>query len=132
MVVTPICSNLSLIISACFKSLALESSNKIGTIIPYSQSPLVLRLKQVVELLMQDEDLIVEGNMYEDPEKNGIGGHGDTERKCVGCARIGAAMPMKFGWFYKWKMIGKYRIWVMILEPRYRKGEIHMEEYGKM
>ena len=84
-----------------------DFSNKKGTIIPYSQSPLVLRLKQVVELLMQDEDLIVEGNMYEDPEKNGIGGHGDTERKCVGCLRVGAAMPMKFGWFYKWKMVGK-------------------------
>ena len=65
-----------------------DFSNKKGTIIPYSQSPLVLRLKQVVELLMQDEDLIVEGNMYEDHEKNGIGGHGDTERKCVGCQKI--------------------------------------------
>ena len=84
-----------------------DFSNKKGTIIPYSQSPLALRLKQVVEILMLDKHLIVEGNMYEDPEKNGIGAHGDTERKCVACARIGAAMPMKFGWFYKWKMVGK-------------------------
>lgn len=47
--------------------------NKKGTIIGYEQSPLVLRLKQCVESLMKEKDLIVEGNKYLDVKKNGIG-----------------------------------------------------------
>ena len=63
----------------------LIMKNKKGTIIGYEQSPLVLRLKQVVESLMQDKDLIVEGNKYTNVKKNGIGPHGDTERVLVAC-----------------------------------------------
>ena len=56
---------------------------------------------------MKDKDLIVEGNQYDDPKKNGIGPHGDTERVCVACLRVGASMPMKYGMFNKCKMVGK-------------------------
>jgi len=86
---------------------APDYENKKGTIIGYEQSPLVLRLKQVVESLMQDEDLIVEGNKYTNVKKNGIGPHGDTERVLVACLRVGEGMPMKYGWFYKSNVVGK-------------------------
>ena len=78
-----------------------------GTIIGYDESPLVGNLLQVVEILMKDKDLIVEGNQYDDVAKNGIGPHGDTERVCVACLRVGASMPMKFGMFWDCKVRGK-------------------------
>ena len=84
-----------------------DYENKKGTIVSYEKSPLVHRLKQTVEILMQDENLIVEGNKYMDVTKNGIGPHGDTERVVVACFRIGEAMPMKFGWFHKSVVVGK-------------------------
>lgn len=84
-----------------------DYENKKGTIIGYERSPLVLRLKESVEILMKDNDLIVEGNQYDDPKKNGIGPHGDTERVCVACLRVGASMPMKFGMFHNSNMVGK-------------------------
>ena len=86
---------------------APDYENKKGTIIGYDQSPLVLRLKQCVESLMKDKDLIVEGNKYLDVKKNGIGAHGDTERVMVACLRVGEGMPMKYGWFHKCKVVGK-------------------------
>ena len=84
-----------------------DYENKKGTIIGYKQSPLVLRLKQCVESLMKEKDLIVEGNKYLDVKKNGIGPHGDTERVIVACLRVGEGMPMKYGWFHKSKVVGK-------------------------
>ena len=78
-----------------------------GTIIGFDQSPLVGNLLQVIEILMKDEGLIVEGNQYDDVSKNGIGPHGDTERVCVACLRVGASMPMKFGMFWNCKVRGK-------------------------
>ena len=78
-----------------------------GTIIGFDQSPLVGNLLQVVEILMKDEGLIVEGNQYDDVRKNGIGPHGDTERVCVACLRVGESMPMKFGMFWNCKVRGK-------------------------
>ena len=64
---------------------------KQGTIIGYDSSPLVGKLLQTIEILMKDEGLIVEGNQYDDVSKNGIGPHGDTERVCVACLRVGAS-----------------------------------------
>ena len=86
---------------------AADFENKKGTIIGFDQSPLVEHLLKVVEILMEDENLIVEGNQYDDVNKNGIGPHGDTERVCVACLRVGASMPMKFGMFWNCKLRGK-------------------------
>lgn len=86
-----------------------DYANKMGTIIGYDKSPLVLRLKEVVEMLMQDKDLIVEGNQYDDAgnENTGIGPHGDSERVVVSCLRIGNSMLIKFGMFWNCLMRGK-------------------------
>ena len=43
--------------------------NKQGTIIGFEKSPLVGNLLQIVEILMKDEYLIVEGNQYDDVKK---------------------------------------------------------------
>ena len=86
---------------------AADFENKKGTIIGFDQSPMVERLLRVVEILMNDENLIVEGNQYDDVSKNGIGPHGDTERVVVACLRVGSAMTMKFGMFNNCLMKGK-------------------------
>tara|TARA_R110001592_G_scaffold37561_1_gene125147 strand:- start:843 stop:1709 length:867 start_codon:yes stop_codon:yes gene_type:complete len=78
-----------------------------GTIVGFEQSPLVGNLLKVVEILMRDKDLIVEGNQYDDVSKNGIGPHGDSERVCVSCLRVGESMPMKFGMFWNCKLRGR-------------------------
>ena len=86
---------------------ASDFENKKGTIIGFDQSPLVGKLLKVVEMLMDEQDLIVEGNQYDDATKNGIGPHGDTERVLVACLRVGYEMPMKFGMFWNCLMRGK-------------------------
>ena len=48
---------------------AADFENKKGTIIGFDQSPLVGKLLKVVEILMDEQDLIVEGNQY-DATKN--------------------------------------------------------------
>lgn len=89
------------------KGRAADYENKKGTIIGFDQSPLVGKLLNVVEILMNDEGLIVEGNQYDNVDKNGIGPHGDTERVLVACLRVGHAMTMKFGMFNNCLMKGK-------------------------
>ena len=44
-------------------------------------------------------NLICEGNKYTDNTKNGIGFHGDAERRIVIALRLGASMPMHWQWF---------------------------------
>ena len=51
--------------------------------------------------------LQAEINHYYDVAKCGIGWHGDSERKIVVCARLGAAMPMAFQWYQEGKAIGR-------------------------
>ena len=52
------------------------------------------------------EKLICEGNRYEDNTKNGIGFHGDSERRKVIALRLGAAMEIHWQWFYQSKPLG--------------------------
>lgn len=87
------------------KSREANYKNKQGTIIGFDQSPLVKTLLDSVEILTKDKELIVEGNGYGDG--CGIGPHGDTERVCVACLRVGESMPMKFGMFWNCLLRGK-------------------------
>jgi hypothetical protein len=89
------------------KGRAANYEKKMGTIIGFDKSPLVCKLLKVIEMLMDEKDLIVEGNQYDDATKNGIGPHGDTERVLVACLRVGFEMPMKFGMFWNCLMRGE-------------------------
>ena len=53
------------------------------------------------------KNLICEGNKYIDNTKNGIGFHGDAERRIVIALRLGASMPMHWQWFQKSEPIGE-------------------------
>ena len=84
-----------------------DYEHKRGTIIAWDESPLVFRIKKFIETLMNEKDLIVEGNKYHDVNKNGIGAHGDAERVIVACCRAGAPNPIKFGYFHKGIHVGE-------------------------
>ena len=49
-------------------------------------------------------------NYYYNIDECGIGFHGDTERKIVICARLGATIPIHFQWFHRHKPIGSRKI----------------------
>ncbi|XP_065668224.1 uncharacterized protein LOC136088442 [Hydra vulgaris] len=46
-------------------------------------------------------ELLAEGNYYYDPNKCGIGFHGDGERRKVIALRLGTSIPLHFQWFYR-------------------------------
>ena len=84
-----------------------DYENKKGTIINWGKSPIVHTIKKSIEKIMNEKDLLVEGNKYDNIKKNGIGAHGDTERVIVACCRVGASNPIKFGYFHKGLHIGE-------------------------
>ena len=46
-------------------------------------------------------ELIAEGNCYTNNFRQGIGWHGDSERKLVVGVRLGSKMILKFAWFHR-------------------------------
>lgn len=59
------------------------------------------------------EDLTIEGNLYYDITKCGIGFHGDSERMKVIGVRLGEKMPLHYQWFQNSKPVGE-RIKLML------------------
>jgi hypothetical protein len=55
----------------------------------------------------QASNLEVEGNYYYDVKKCGIGFHGDSERKKVIAASLGASRPIHWQWYENSKPIGR-------------------------
>lgn len=64
-------------------------------------------MKKLKIVLPHFDSLICEGNKYENNKKNGIGFHGDTERRIVIALRLGASMPIHWQWFHNYKPIGE-------------------------
>lgn len=80
-----------------------------GTIVAFNDVPILNSLRTHLPTILgpQMGDLCAELNYYYNLQKCGIGFHGDSERKIVICARLGADMPMHFQWFHKFKPIGE-------------------------
>jgi hypothetical protein len=64
-------------------------------------------IKRMLHKLIGDkaQHLICEGNRYDDNTKNGIGFHGDTERRKVIALRLGAPMDIHWQWYFQTKPI---------------------------
>lgn len=79
-----------------------------GTIIAYSHVPLTNMLRQNLPRFFGPKatQLAAEGNYYFDVTTCGIGFHGDSERKIVIAARLGAMLPLHFQWFHHKAPIG--------------------------
>lgn len=88
-----------------------DYDNKKGTIVPWSQVPILATLRLAIAGLgvwcnNKSCNLICEGNNYYD-KKTGIGWHGDTERTKVVAIRVGKSMSLCYKWWYKNKSRGK-------------------------
>jgi alkylated DNA repair dioxygenase AlkB len=95
----------------CFSNKSQEPDycNGKGRIISYEDVPHLHKLLEKLPIIFGEKanDLVAEGNHYYDIKKNGIGFHGDGERKKVIAIRLGASMPFHFQWFQNSKPIGK-------------------------
>lgn len=80
-----------------------------GTVVAYDDVPMTKRLVEGMEAFFgrAKGSLIAEGNYYYDLKKCGIGFHGDTERRIVYAARLGASMPLHFQWFHRCEPVGE-------------------------
>lgn len=99
--------------NVCYSEVAQppDYEQKKGTIIPYDDVPHLaqwrLMLKKLFGFDKHDYDLQVEGNLYYDVNKCGIGFHGDSERKIVIACSLGAERPIHWQWFHRSIPVGK-------------------------
>lgn len=86
-----------------------DYENKKGTIVSYESVPILREYRNSLEVFFGEKakNLEVEGNLYYDVKKCGIGFHGDSERKkVIGCS-LGASRPIHWQWYEDSKPIGK-------------------------
>ncbi len=76
-----------------------------GRIVAFETQPLLSAMRTALQELT-GRPLVGEGNYYYDVAKCGIGFHGDTERRIVIGARLGASMPLHYQWFKEGSPVG--------------------------
>lgn len=69
-----------------------------GTIVSYKDVPLLHKLLLTLPKIFgkKADNLVAEANHYYDITKNGIGFHGDSERKKVIAIRLGSTIPLHY------------------------------------
>lgn len=73
-----------------------------------SEIPLTTSLREKIGTLNEKlGELYAEGNYYYDVDKCYIGAHGDTERRIVVCARLGASFPIAYQWYVNSLPVGR-------------------------
>ncbi len=80
-----------------------------GTIINFADVPLLSRVRNELPAIIGEKakNCVAEGNYYYNPEKCGIGFHGDSERKIVIATRIGQTLPLHYQWFHRSRPVGQ-------------------------
>lgn len=92
-----------------------DYENKLGRIIALSSAPNLKKWKDSLETFFgpKANNLELEGNLYYDVKKCGIGFHGDGERKKVIACSLGKSRPIVWQYYYECKVVGK-RIEVLL------------------
>ena len=97
--------------NVCFGEETVDAKfeEKQGTIIGFDRVPILKKLKESLGGFFGDKarNLEVEGNLYYDVKKCGIGFHGDGERKRVIACSLGATRPIHWQWYHRSKPIGE-------------------------
>jgi len=85
------------------KSQKPNYENKKGTIIAFNDVPILSKWRDTLSTVFGEKakDLEVEGNLYYDTRKCGIGFHGDSERKKVIACSLGESRPIHWQWYFK-------------------------------
>ena len=81
-----------------------------GTIIGYDRVPIMAIWKNELEKIIGDVELEAEGNLYQDAKKQGIGFHGDGERKKVAAGSFcddDVLREINWNWYIKGRPFGK-------------------------
>lgn len=80
-----------------------------GTVVAFSDLPYLNHLRGAWSDVIGDSaaNLYAEGNYYYDPQRCGIGYHGDSERKKVVAVRLGAHIPLCYQWYQHSQPIGQ-------------------------
>lgn len=80
-----------------------------GRVVAFKDVPLLNTVLAQIRKLLGDtaKDLYAEGNNYYDVDSCYIGYHGDAERRKVIAIRLGAAMPLYFQWYHRFKPVGE-------------------------
>lgn len=86
-----------------------DYQNKKGRIISYNDLPILNHWQKQLSILFgkKAENLELEGNLYYDIKKCGIGFHGDGERKKVIACSLGGTRPIHWQWYHQNKPIGE-------------------------
>ena len=86
-----------------------DYDNKKGTIIAYKDVPILNKWKNALGTFFGKKamNLEIEGNLYYDTTKCGIGFHGDSERKKVIACSLGKSRPIHWQWYLQSKPIGR-------------------------
>lgn len=101
--------------NVCFNDVSQEPNYEEGKgrIVAWSELRRLRKTRKRIRryLGVKADNLICEGNMYDDKMKNGIGYHGDTERRKVIALRLeeekDGVMPICYNWFYKGEAVGQ-------------------------
>jgi len=80
-----------------------------GRVVAFRDVPRLNTVLTQIKKLLGDTagDLYAEGNNYYDVNSCYIGYHGDAERRKVIAIRLGAAMPLYFQWYHRFKPVGE-------------------------
>ena len=96
--------------NVCFGDVgqAPDYENKRGTIVAFQDVPALNVWRNALYDFFGDKsaNLQVEGNLYFDVRKCGVGFHGDAERKRVIACSLGASRPIHWQWYQKSKEVG--------------------------
>jgi hypothetical protein len=85
----------------CFSDFSQEAriEEGKGTVINFKDVPLINKIREELQTIIEVEGLQCEGNYYYDLEKTYIGFHGDTEREIVIGVRLGADYNIYYRWY---------------------------------
>tara|TARA_B100001093_G_scaffold472900_1_gene496396 strand:- start:5310 stop:6077 length:768 start_codon:yes stop_codon:yes gene_type:complete len=97
--------------NVCYSNYKQEPDyeNKKGTIICLDDVPILNKWLTTLPIIFGEKakNLQVEGNLYYNSNKCGIGFHGDSERKKVIACSLGKSRPIHWQWYLQSKPIGE-------------------------
>ena len=87
----------------CFSNVHLEPNYEAGRgmVYAFEEVPILNMVRKKLGQIGNKklENLQIEGNYYYDPNKCGIGWHGDSERRIVVGLRLGTSIPLCYRWY---------------------------------
>lgn len=85
-----------------------DYENKKGRVVPWSNVTLLDKVrKRIIDVIGDDyKSIVAEGNLYYNPQKCGIGFHGDAERYIVIAIRLGETIPLVYQWYRNSAKVG--------------------------